>query len=151
MEAIDRFFAKYVFGFIATEIMRLGVTKHSVYNHGWLFAMFAIVYSISRWPSSVFTWVFGALAILFTVLAIVRTALDPDTSKATPSIIWRIVWLGLASMDVFILFVDGWSGFRIEDWVMNVCILTAEYALLIDKIPPRKVKQKKIKLAKSIA
>ncbi len=151
MEAVDRFFAKYVFGFIATEIMRLGVTKYSVYNHGWLFAMFAIVYSISSWPSSVFTWVFGAIAIIFTIICLIRTALSPDDSRVQPSIVWRILWLGLAALDIFVLVADGWRSIRIEDWVMNVCILTAEYALLIDKIPPRKVKEKKVNLAKSIA
>jgi hypothetical protein len=148
MESVDRFLAKYVFGFIAIEIMRLGISKYSVYNHGWLIALIAIVYSITKSTQpSIFYWALVCLVLVHTVANLVRVAMAADAPTNPSPMLWRMLWVVILLVDAGRMTIEGWVAFEIDDWATSISILVAEYALLIDRIPPRKSKENKRKLA----
>ena len=151
MQTIDRFLMSRIFGPIAIAIMRrLGLSKYSLHSHAWFIAALFLLYGIvNSGITGALRWIVIFLTIIFTGSVMLRAALAPDT-PAYSNYTMRVIWIVILFIDL-LFSIPQLPHVAIEKLLADIFILLAEYSLLIDKIPPKKVKEKKQKMVTKLA
>lgn len=138
MQALDEKVGRVMFLPWILPFLRLtGITQYAFHSYAWLAAGLFALYTMET--SSWFDLVFATLLILMCVAFVVQAGLNPN-KPAKPNGLLRQIFLIFAGLSTLraALGVSPWSGLAVD-----LIILSAEYALLIDKVPPRRRKPAK--------
>ncbi len=146
LHSIDMFFAKHVFvPPVLALLQRTQMTQYAFHRYCWfIYSLYAFYICASEPMKSVSIIIASVLTAIFMFLMMISASMLTD-KPIPPRVYIRIFFIGFGGSSFVSDLIKKGAMVALSDefYLFVIMILFAEYALLIDKVPPRKTKEKK--------